>query len=421
MIRKFFILAISLAILPGCTPRTSGMNDVRPTGGGGGAADTQTIQAAIDRCSSGSVRLLAGVYHTGAIRLHEHLTLILDPGATIIASDNPADFPIVNTRYEGVHQQAYASLFAAENAGDISIVGSGTIDGSGKAWWDRALDTAHPPAYPRPRLIEFLHCHDVAVRGIKLKNPPCWTIHPAFCNNVVVDDVTITAPPDSPNTDGVDPDSSTHVSVTHCTFDCGDDCVAIKSGKDAEGRAENLPSHGITISDCTMLHGIAGVGIGSEMSGGVFDVKVSHCTFTGTSIGIRVKTRRGRGGVVHDLSFSDLTMADVDETLELTVYFWEKNDQLPPAALSDETPTLRDVAFAHITTDRCKWAGKIDGLPEQPIAGVSLTDVKISSNQGMYLRYATGLKFKNVQIVTAIGPPFMVDHAEGTDVPATMP
>jgi polygalacturonase len=404
-----FIFLLSLALLSGCGKRSADMIDVRPSDGAG---DTAAIQSAIDHADGGSVRLLAGTYHSGALHLHDHITFIIDSGATLIASTNPDDFPVAYTRYEGAHQQAYAPLLSAENATGISIVGNGTIDGAGKIWWDRSLDKAHPLPYPRPRLVEFLHCTDVAVRGITLKNAPCWCIHPVYCNNVIVDGVTITAPSDSPNTDGVDPDSSTNVSITHCTFDCGDDCIAIKSGKDAEGRAENLPSRDITISNCTMLHGIAGVGIGSEMSGGVYNVNVSDCTF-----GIRIKTRRGRGGSVHDLSFKNLTMNDLTESFELTAYFWETGDKLPPAPVSEETPTIRDISFENITSNDCQWAGKIDGLPERLFSNISLTNVKISADNGMYLRYATGLKFQNVQVDAETGPPFIVEHVEDSAKP----
>lgn len=178
------------------------------------------------------------------------------------------------------------------NCKNVSIVGRGVIDGRGQIWWK------NPENEHRPRVIQTILCDDVVIDGITIINSPMWTIHPMCCNNVRVSNVTINNPVDSPNTDGINPESCSGVHITNCTIDVGDDCLTLKSGTETDYFQKQYPCENIVVSNCVMRNGHGGVVIGSEMSGGVKNITISNCIFDGTDRGIRIKTRRKRGGML---------------------------------------------------------------------------------------------------------------------------
>jgi polygalacturonase len=199
--------------------------------GDGQALDTPAIQAAIDACAQsggGTVYVPAGNYVTGSLFLKSNITLFLDAGATLLGSQETADYPAINSRWEGATRKAHAPLIGGDDLENIAVVGRGTIDARGEFWWkmhrERALD------HPRPRLISFGRCTNVLIEGITLTNSPSWTLHPFNCENVTVNKITIINPADSPNTDGINPESCCNVHISNCHVDVGDDCVTIKSG-----------------------------------------------------------------------------------------------------------------------------------------------------------------------------------------------
>ena len=357
--------------------------------GDGIALDTRAIQNAIDAASKsggGTVFVPAGKFLTGAIFLRDHITLHLDAGATLLGSEKPADYPIVPMRWEGVTQPTHAPLITGIGLKNIAITGRGTIDGRGEAWWRahraKTLDA------PRPRLIAFANCANVLIENVSLINSPAWTINPVRCENVTINQVTIHNPPDSPNTDGINPDSCRNVHISNCHIDVGDDCVTIKSGIETESPELCAPCENITITNCTMVHGHGGVVIGSEMSGGVRNVVISNCIFVCTDRGIRLKSRRGRGGFVEDIRATNIVMTDVlcPFTLNLYYHINKRGDTFVSAKhaqpISDGTPRFRRVHLAHITARGVKIAaGFLYGLPEMPIEDVTLNDVSIAMDR----------------------------------------
>ena len=209
--------------------------DVRGYGAAGDGATNETgaLQRAIDaaaRAGGGTVLVPAGRYVTGSLSLYDNITLHLDVGALLVGSESPADYPIISMRWEGLTRPTHAPLITGVGLRNIAVTGRGVIDGRGAVWWQRHREKALDA--PRPRLIAFSDCSGVLVEGVTLTNSPSWTINPVRCDNVTVDKVTISNPPDSPNTDGINPDSCRNVHISNCHIDVGDDCITIKSGNE---------------------------------------------------------------------------------------------------------------------------------------------------------------------------------------------
>jgi polygalacturonase len=196
--------------------------------GDGKTLDSHAIQAAIDACAhqgGGTVYLPAGQYLTGSLFLRNNITLHLDAGAVLLGSENPDDYPVIHSRWEGMHQDTYAPLIGGENLQNISLVGRGTINGCGAVWWKAKQEKTL--AHPRPRLISFSDCSNVLIEGITAINSRSWTINPVHCQNVNIRGITIINPADSPNTDGINPDSCRLVRISDCFVSVGDDCICL--------------------------------------------------------------------------------------------------------------------------------------------------------------------------------------------------
>jgi polygalacturonase len=372
------------------------------------------------------------------------VTLHLDAGATLLGSEDPADYPVMDGRREGANQKTYAPLIAGSNLDNIAIVGRGVIDGRGAWWWK--IHKENKLAYPRPRLVSFTHCANVLIEGITAINSPSWTINPIHCENVTVDKVTIVNPADSPNTDGINPDSCRNARISNCYVDVGDDCITIKSGMEDEGRDRLAPCENITITNCIMVHGHGGVVIGSEMSGGVRNVVISNCIFTGTDRGIRIKSRRGRGGIVEDIRVTNMVMTNVLCPFVMNLYYacndaWGDKvvSDKRPHPITDGTPRFRHIHFCHITARQVKYAaGFLYGLPEMPVEDVSWSDVSVSMSPdaetgypdmaddmepmqraGFFVRHARGLRFHNVEVTGQLGPALMLADAADVEIMAS--
>jgi len=296
--------------------------------------------AAASRAGGGTVYFPPGKYLTGAIHLKSNIIVFIDAGAELHFSDNFDDYlPMVESRYEGVDVKSFSPLFYAYRADNITITGRGIINGHGKKWWDfvegykegqnrtkwqQLFDSLNKDiilpddprqmkrGFLRPPFIQPMYCKNVTIEGITIINSPFWTVNPEFCENVRVTGVTINNPP-SPNTDGINPESCKYVHISDCHISVGDDCITIKSGKDKPGRSKAAPAQNYTITNCTMLSGHGGVVIGSEMSGGVKNIVISNCIFDGTDRGIRIKTTRGRGGIVEDIRVDNIIMKNIKE------------------------------------------------------------------------------------------------------------
>lgn len=354
--------------------------------GDGVKLNTQAIQSAIDSCAQaggGTVLIPAGKFVTGALFLRDNVTLHLESGAVMLGSERAQDYPTIRARWEGREQETHAPLIGGVGLHHIAVAGRGTIDGRGAIWWkmhrEKTLD------YPRPRLISFSDCSNVLIQGVTATNSPAWTINPVRCENVTVDKVTIVNPADSPNTDGINPDSCRNVHISNCHVDVGDDCITIKSGIETELPDKRAPCENITVTNCTMVHGHGGVVIGSEMSGDVRQVVISNCVFVGTDRGIRMKSRRGRGGVIEDIRVTNVIMRDVLCPFTMNLYYNSRAKGNQDVAdkrarpVDAGTPRLRRIHFSHITARDAHYAAAfLYGLPEMPIEDVSFSDVSIS-------------------------------------------
>jgi polygalacturonase len=402
--------------------------------GDGTRLETASINKAIDECTAsggGTVLVPAGRYLTGTIILKSHVNLSLDSGATLLGSSNPADYPSVDDPWDPIRKQL-APLIWSQDQNDISVTGHGTIDGQGEPWWlpvygarNRGIPSrpgqapvtqgVTAPNGGRPQLVRLLRCKDVTLQGIHLMYSPSWNIHPVFCEHVRVDGISIFAPVPSPNTDGINPEGCKDVHISNCRIDVGDDCVTLKSGINEVGRKMNMPDEDITITNCVMYQGHGGVTIGSEMSGGVRNVTVSNCVFHGTDIGIRVKSQRGRGGVVEGLTVSNIVMQDVPHPFTITTFYMGTDRPEDNFPVNEGTPTFRDFLFTNITARGAKDAGSITGLKEKAVEQMMFMNVHIQSETGFNCTAAKQVSFKDVVIDTKSGPALRIRGSDQID------
>jgi len=244
----------------------------------------------------------------------------------------------------------------------------------------------------RPPFIQPIRCKNVRIQGVTIVNSPFWTINPEFCENVTVDGITI-ANPLSPNTDGINPESCRYVHIANCHISVGDDCITLKSGRDLQARKLGFPDENITITNCTMLAGHGGVVIGSEMSGGVRKVVISNCVFDGTDRGIRIKSTRGRGGVVEDIQINNIVMKDIKEEAIILDMLYTKMISEP---LSERTPIFRNINISNMTGNNVLIPIKIRGLEESPITDITLSNINITAKQKCVFQNYKRIKMNDV-------------------------
>jgi polygalacturonase len=370
--------------------------------GDGKTKDTTVLQKAIDACAAaggGTVRLSGGTFVSAPLDLKSHVRLLVEKGTTLLGSPDMDDFPIrADAKWRRV------SLIHADHAEDIGLAGDGTIDGNGKIWWDaKAAAKKGEPEAPRPLLIDITNSKQILIEGLTIQNSPQYNILTYLCDGLTVRNVTILNPGrGAPNTDGIDPVSTSHVLIEHATIDTGDDNVAIKSGLVERGDP-NVPSTDITIRDCTFKAG-HGLSIGSETAGGVRNVTVERVSFHGTRQGIRIKSARGRGNDIGNFTYKDITMEDVETPIEITEYYtgMVKDDAGQP--VTEHTPKLHDITIENVTATGAKRAGVTMGLPESPILGLTLKNVTISATNGMMMQYAR-IAESGLAITAATGEP----------------
>jgi len=398
---------------------------------------TATLQAAIDDAAAaggGTVVVPAGTHRTGALRLRSHVELHLEAGSRLEFVPDPALYPPVDARWEGATATIHQPCLYAHGETGVAITGLGTIDGGGAAWWDTFRHDRDSLAHPRPTLIGIHGCEHVTIRDVTLTNSPAWTVHPLLCQDVSVSGVRIHNPADSPNTDGINPESCRNVRISDCHIDVGDDCIAIKAG--TERTAERVPCENVTITGCTMVHGHGGVVLGSEMSGGIRNVVITGCVFQGTDRGIRLKSRRGRGGVVEDVRVTNVVMDGVLCPFVINpFYFCGPDGKEPwvadrnPYPVDERTPAFRRIHLAHVTARGVHAAAAhLYGLPEAPLSEITLDDVAISfaddarpgvpamaagvdpvARAGLRVGYLADSTFSRVRVVGAQGPELVVE------------
>ena len=431
------------------------------------------INAALQACEKeggGRVVVPAGEYLCGPLELRSGVELHLEEGALIQFSSCFDDFPLCHAFYEGRQTVRCRSPLWGENLHDVAVTGAGIFDGAGQAWrpvkkfkmtpdqWDElcasggVVDEAGEVWWPtvnamngdafvrnlrasgrdlqieefapardflRPSLVQLAGCQGVTLDGPTFRNSPAWNVHLLMCENVQVRNCTILNPWYAQNGDGLDIESCRDVEVRDCTFDVGDDAICLKSGKDAEGRRLNRPCQNITIANCSVLHGHGGVVVGSEMSGGVRDVRVENCDFRGTDIGLRFKTCRGRGGAVENIEIRDVTMSDiVGPAISFDMFYggfgWGEGDAYNSdiEAVNEGTPIIRNVSIRNVSCQRAGVAIEMRGLPEMPIENLRLSDIRIESERGVQLRNVKDVTISHVQVAVAAQPALEVRNVD---------
>ena len=366
--------------------------------GDGEADDTAALQAAILCCPpNGRVYLPTGTYRTGPLFLKSNITLELKKGAVLSLITDRNRFPILPgmTRtvdetdeyllgsWEGNPLDMFAAALTGIDVSHVRIIGEGIVDGNAQNgdWW--VNPKIRRGAY-RGRLLYLRNCRDVAVQGLTFRNSPAWNLHPTFSQDLSFLNVRIEAPASSPNTDGFDPESCSHVRMYGTQFSVGDDCIAIKAGKIYMGQKYHVPCEDLEIAWCAMLDGHGGVTVGSEMAGGVRHVRVHHCLMRGNDRGLRVKTRRGRGqyAVVDDIRFEDVMMDGVKTPLVVNcMYFCDPDghgdfvQSREKQPVDDGTPTVGTIIYESVTAKDCQaCAGYVLGLPERPVKHLIMRD-----------------------------------------------
>ncbi len=406
----------------------------------GKLVSTNAIAAAFRECKNiggGTVFIPSGTFLTGAIHMESNTTLYISPGAKLLFVKDSHAYPLLTTRWEGSERMAHSPCIYGKGLENVTITGQGVLDGQGDYWWN-LLQTGKLE-FPRPRFIGLEDCRRVVIEGIKLMNSPSWTINPVCCENITIEKVTIQNPADSPNTDGINPDSCKYVRISNCYVDVGDDCITLKSG--TEFNSKRISCEGVTVINCTLVHGHGGVVIGSEMSGGIRNVVISNCIFEGTDRGVRIKTRRGRGGFIEDVRISNLVMKRVMCPLVINEFYfcgeggkekhvWDKE----PKPVNDTTPFIRRIYVSNISAvDATAAAGFIYGLPEAPIEDVHFSDISVymtkdgepgipammtglkpMKNKGIYCCNIKASTFNRVLIRGQEGAPFEFANSDVT-------
>ncbi len=417
--------------------------------------DTLAIQAAIMATPKGeTLHIPEGTYRVTSLFLKSHLTVELVKGAVIKGIEDRSKYPVlpgfIETTdgrdeyylgsWEGNPLDSYGSIITGINIEGVKFVGGGRIDGnaSKEEWWK---DAKIRRGAWRPRTIFLNNCRDITFEGITIENSPSWTVHPFYSKDLKFLNLKIRNPKDSPNTDGIDPESCEGVDIVGVEFSVGDDCIAIKSSKIYMGRKLKKPSKSIRVRNCYMEHGHGGVVIGSEIAGGAEDIVVEKCIFHKTDKGLRIKTRRGRGkdSIIDGISFNNVVMEGVKVPFVInefyfcdpdgkTEYVWSK-EALP---VDERTPEIRNINFKDIKCREAHAAGVyIYGLPEKKIENVTFEDVEIEfaeeaskgepammSNcesflkRGLYLNNISGVILKNVSIKGNLGEDIVLKNVE---------
>jgi polygalacturonase len=396
-----------------------------------GADCTEAIRRSIEACSGaggGRVVVPAGRFVTGAVHLRSNVNLHLSREATLAFSRDPRHYlPAVLTRFEGTELMNYSPFIYAFDQTNVAITGEGTLDGqaNNEYWWpwkgsaeygwkkgapnynasrQRLLEMGErnvPVAqrvfgegdYFRPQFIQPYRCRNVLIEGVRIVNSPMWELHPVLCHNVTIRGVTIVS--HGPNNDGCDPESCRDVLIDHCVFDTGDDCIAIKSGRNGDGRRLNVPSENIIVRGCEMRDGHGGVTVGSEISGGCWNVFAYDCHMDSPRLdrALRLKNNAMRGGVLHDIYMRNVTVGQVSDSVLSIDFYYEEGDKGP------FTPVARDIEVRNVTSRKSPYGVYLRGFANAPIENVRVLDCHFENvAKGNVIENVRGLDFAGTTI-----------------------
>jgi polygalacturonase len=420
--------------------------------GDGKTVNTKAIQAAIDKCAAnrkgGIVVVPTGTFLSGAIFLKQGANLLVEKDGVLKGTTNPDDYPQIQTRWEGTEEMYTASFVNADGVTGLTISGEGTIDGSGEEWVQKnpyrrppaAAPGAAPAAAPivtpppasaaapmaaaarpaapgpgtgpprgRPRLIGIQNSKDVLLSGLNLHNQAVWCLFVLYSQDVEIDGVKITAEHNIPSSDGIDIDSSRHVHITNASIDDDDDCISIKSGKDADGLRVNRPAEDILIENSHFAYGQGGVAMGSETSGGIRNVTVLNCVMdSGNWAPIRFKSQPSRGGVVENITYKNIVLHGTRQAFEMNMEWRMVGPRQPD---SNPLPVVRNVKIINVSGD-VQSVGVIHGLAGSPIQGVTFENCKITADRGFRLDHARNVDLKGLTIEVKQGDPITKTDVE---------
>lgn len=416
--------------------------------GSANAADAfKAAIAAAKAAGGGTVYVPAGHYVSGPIEMASNLTLYFDAGAIV---DFPATIlPFTPGRQQGVETLTPVPLIGGHDLENVAVTGRGVLMSSNADWmklhsreqregsnpgsangqhWEQLLNDLNAgktipeeeykeaAAELRPSFVRFMNSRNILISGLRFIGSPMWTVHLLYSENATVENLVIETYP-GVHTDGIVVDSSRFVRIASDYIDTGDDGIVIKSGKDADGLRVNRPTEDVTITNCTVHHAHGAVTIGSETSGSVRNIVASNITAVGTENGARIKSARGRGGVVEDVRFDNWTMENVGEGIVVTNYYlMEGETRRGEEPVSKTTPVFRNIAVSHMTIDGAKTLIDIAGLPEMPIQGLHISDVMGTGENGMKAIYTDDLELHNVELNAKAGPAFRVEHASNLEL-----
>ncbi|MGN0804818.1 MAG: glycoside hydrolase family 28 protein [Candidatus Coproplasma sp.] len=415
---------------------------------GDGVTDDTKAFSAVIGClpPNGTLYVPEGKYLLSPLFLTDNITLWLAQGATLLGKTDRNDYPVLPAleggenlgTWQGEEADCFASLLTAYGKSNVKIIGEGVIDCDAPSG-DWYVNHRVKRIAWRPRGVYFNRCSNVLMQGITVKNTPSWNVHPYFCKDVTLCDLTLINPPQMPTTDGIDPDSCHGVNIVGVRISVGDDCIAIKSGTLECAKKYRTPCKDVTIRNCLMQSGHGGVVLGSELSGGIEDITVSQCVFEGTDRGLRIKTRRGRGriGVVDGITFSDIEMKGVKSPFVINMYYNMGDEtghteyvyttqKLP---VDERTPYIGKFTFKNmVCTDVSCCAGAFYGLPEAPIGGITFENVSFAYDEnaqadfpdmkeinqkvckmGLYFQFVDKVSIKNVKLDGADGEPVILE------------
>lgn len=389
---------------------------------------------ALDKKGGGKLTVPAGVWFTGPIVLKSNINLHIEKGAIVLFSPDVDLYPLVETVFEGLDTRRCQSPISGRNLVNVAITGQGAIDGNGHYWrplkkqkvtegqWKAATsrggvykrpdywfpypetlkgDTISNMNVPqnlkteeewqsvrhflRPVMVSFIECKNVWLEGVIFQNSPAWNLHPLMCENVLIENVEVRNPSYAQNGDGLDLESCKNALIVNSSFDVGDDGICLKSGKDEDGRRRARACENVIVDGCTVYKGHGGFVVGSEMSGGVRNISVNNCQFLGTDVGLRFKSKRGRGGVVENIWIRNISMIDIPtEPVTFNLYYGGKSAvevlesgevvpvKVAPMPVDETTPCFRNIHIEHLTCSNARRAMYFNGIPEMPIDGITL-------------------------------------------------
>ncbi|MDK2968999.1 MAG: hypothetical protein PWQ65_102 [Bacteroidota bacterium] len=438
--------------------------------------NTEAFEKAMQSLSEkggGTLVVPKGIWFTGPIVFRSNINLHLEKGALILFSPDFDLYPLVKTVFEGLDTRRCQSPISGRNLENIAITGEGSINGSGEAWrplkkskvteshWKKVVASGgvvkgnswypsegalkgaemsdmNVPAsnlseeewleikdFLRPVMVNFIECKNVYLQGVLFENSPAWNIHPLMCENVIIDGIFSRNPAYAQNGDGLDLESCVNSIIVNSLFDVGDDGICIKSGKDEQGRLRGRPTENVIVDNCKVFQGHGGFVVGSEMSGGVRNISVSNCQFLGTDVGLRFKSRRGRGGIVENIYISDIYMFNIltdsflfdlfyggrsaSEALE-EGYTGADDEKLYP--VTEETPVFRNIFVKNLVSRNARRAMFFNGLPEMNIENIRLENAFITARYGAELSEAKDIVFDNVTVIAEEGPFYILNNVK---------